>query len=90
LLYDIKGGSLRSPPTPAAGGRMRPSSRAHDHCTEHALHATSASLTRRRQLAVDRPASPATDRACSAAAQTTTTALGSLDIQVVLMRLRTS
>ena len=28
LLYDIKGGSLRSPPAPAAGGRKRPSSRA--------------------------------------------------------------
>src|SRR4051794_18618931 len=26
LLYDIKGGSLRSPPAPAAGGRKRPSS----------------------------------------------------------------
>src|SRR5688500_127905 len=28
FLYDFKGGSLRSPPAPAAGGRKRPSSRA--------------------------------------------------------------
>jgi hypothetical protein len=25
FLYDVKGGSLRSPPPPAAGGRKRPS-----------------------------------------------------------------
>jgi hypothetical protein len=32
LLYDIKGGSFRPPPSAAAGGRTRPSSQTPERC----------------------------------------------------------
>src|SRR5215213_226908 len=55
FLYDFKGGSLRSPPAPAAGGRRRPSSPArssmlHD-LASRALATTSLSPASRRRQA---------------------------------------